>query len=68
LKLFKRSGKARKKWRRKAWLVYPNKTRIVLESTGKPKHVPPWFCKELDSSIKQTFAVSKAMKEYGVPE
>jgi hypothetical protein len=50
LKLFNRTSKARNKWRRKAWLVDPNKTRIVFQVMEKREHVPPWLDKKLDQS------------------
>jgi hypothetical protein len=59
-------GKAKQKWRKKAWLVNPNKTKIILVATAsrKPKHVPPWIHKELDPSVKDLFAMSNIRKEY----
>jgi hypothetical protein len=40
MRLLRRTAKAKKKWRRKAWLVdHLSKTRIVLLSTEKPGHV-----------------------------
>ncbi len=48
MKLFRRTGKAKKKWRGRAWLVDPRKTKLTLmtsDSTVKPKHVPPWIYK-----------------------
>jgi hypothetical protein len=68
MKLFRRMGKAKKKWRRKAWLADPNKTRIIFESTTRPKHVPPWIFKEPDQSVRELLASSRIRKEYGLPK
>jgi hypothetical protein len=70
MQLFKRSGKARKKWHRKAWLIDPNRTIITLVSTAtsRPKHVPPWVYKrELDPSIQEMYAMSSIRKQYCTP-
>jgi len=50
LKLFDKTGKARKKWRTRAMLVDPHKTRIRLAPTVKPRRIPPWVYKSLQSS------------------
>lgn len=42
MKLFRRKGNARKKWRTRALLVDPHRTRIILELSTKPRRVPPW--------------------------
>jgi len=57
MKLFKRSGKAKKKWQSKGLLVDPHKTRIILRACSgvKPKHVPSWMYKKLES-LSKTFA------------
>jgi hypothetical protein len=68
MKLFNKTGKAQKKWHRKALFLNLSKTRIVLVAAPrpKPKHVPSWIAKKgLDSSIKQGFEVSSIRKEYG---
>jgi hypothetical protein len=68
MKLFNRTGKAQKNWRRKALFLNLSKTRIVLVAAPrlKSKHVPSWIVKkELDSSIKQVFEMSSVRKEYG---
>jgi|GEM_PF-3133509 len=51
---FKRSN-AQKKWHDKAWLVNPNKTKIVLVANAGPKrkHVPPWIFRQLDNSASE---------------
>jgi hypothetical protein len=68
MKLFNRTGKAQKKWHRKALFLNLSKTRIVLVAAprSKPKQVPSWIAKkELDSSIRQVFEMSGVRKEYG---
>ena len=47
---FKRN-KAQKKWHDKAWMVNPNKTKIILVANAAPKrkHVPPWIFRQLDT-------------------
>jgi hypothetical protein len=55
MKLFNKIGKVRKKWRRKAWLVDPTKTKTILVATAsqKQRHVPPWiYDKESDRSVE----------------
>jgi hypothetical protein len=44
MNLFKRDN-TRKKWHEKAWMVNPNKTKIILAATAvsERKHVPPWI-------------------------
>jgi len=54
MKLFSKMGKAKKRWRRKAWLVNPNRTKIILVgiASKKRKHVPPWiYNKEPDPCL-----------------
>lgn len=65
MKLFKRDN-ARKKWHKKAWMVDPNKTKIILIATAGPKrkHVPPWIFRELDTSIQDMYASSKVRMQY----
>lgn len=49
MNLLKRDN-ARKKWRDRAWMVNPNKTKIILVADAvapKRKHVPPWVFKQL---------------------
>jgi len=60
MKLFKRD-KAIKKWHKKAWMVNPSKTKIVLVAAAAPKrkHVPPWILRDLDTSIQDMYARSK---------
>jgi GTPase SAR1 family protein len=68
MKLFNRTGKAQKKWHRKALFLNLGKTRIVLVPAArpKPKHVQSSVLKkEFDSSIKQVFEMSSIRKEYG---
>ena len=60
MQLFNRSGKAEKKWHRKALFLNSSKTRVVLVAKARPKpkktntilvkrpksrHVPPWMYK-----------------------
>jgi hypothetical protein len=46
--LFNRTSKGIKKWKAKAMLSDPHKTKIIIELTeGKQRHVPPWVYKEL---------------------
>lgn len=65
MRLLRRAGKAKKKWRRKAWLVDPSKTKIVFVFTDKSRHVPPWVCKEPDPSMREALWMSNVRKEYG---
>ena len=78
MRLFRRAGRARNKWRRQAWLVDPNRTRIIIvkESekplseeciTEKLRRVPSWVGRELDPSIRDILWMSNVRKEYGVP-
>jgi hypothetical protein len=70
MRLFKNTGKAKKKWRRKAWLINPGKTKITIVDTAsrRVKHMPPWiYNRELDPSIKELFTVSNVRKEYCDP-
>jgi hypothetical protein len=48
MKLFHRKEKAEKKWRRRAWMINYEKTRIILvtDNNVRPKHVPPWICRK----------------------
>lgn len=47
---FKRNN-AQKKWHDKAWMVNPNKTKIIFvaNTVPKKKHVPPWIFRQLDT-------------------
>jgi hypothetical protein len=67
MKLFSKMGKAKKRWRRKAWLVNPNRTKIILVgiASKKRQHVPPWiYNKEPDPSFRDLFSISNIRKEY----
>lgn len=61
------------KWHKRAWMINPNKTRIVFvtEAMPKRKHVPPpWIFREIgknDSSIQDTCALNKDGIEYDSP-
>jgi len=48
LRLFKRKGKAVKKWRSKAWSIDPKKTNltIILKKEKLSQQVPPWIYKK----------------------
>jgi hypothetical protein len=65
MELFNRTGKATKKWHRKAWMVNPHKTKIILLATDslKPKHVPPWIFRKLNPSIKEMQRVPRSNAE-----
>ena len=65
MKLFKRD-KTIKKWHKKAWMVDPRTTRIVLVPAAAPKrkHVPPWIYRELDNSIQEMYARSNVRMQY----
>jgi len=52
LRLFWRKGNAKKKWRLRARLVDPHKTKIILELTAKPRHVPPWVYGKIEYACK----------------
>ena len=68
MNLFKRDN-AKKRWRKKAWMVNPNKTKIILVATAVPKrkHVPPWIYRQLDTSIQDMYAWSKIRMQYCSP-
>ena len=55
MQLFKKLGRARKKWHTKALLIDPHKTRILIVSAcDEPTHVPPSMQKiEPDSPAKE---------------
>jgi hypothetical protein len=70
MKLFNKTGKAKKKWHRKALMVNPNRTKIIFVATAAPKrkHVPPWiYRKELDPSFKDLLSMSNIRKQYCGP-
>ena len=69
MKLFNKVGKAKKKWRSKAWIVDCHKTKLtIMSSTSiKPKHVPPWIYRKLQSSINDTPANSNLGKDWETP-
>jgi hypothetical protein len=45
MKLFSGKEKAEKKWRKRAWMVDSEKTRIIFDTADslRPKRVPPWI-------------------------
>jgi hypothetical protein len=45
MKLSHRKDEAEKKWRRRAWIINYEKTRIIFvtDSSARPKRVPPWI-------------------------
>ena len=65
MNLFKRD-KTIKKWHKKAWMVDPRKTKIVLVAAAAPrrKHVPPWIFRKLDTSIQDMYAWSNVRMQY----
>jgi hypothetical protein len=65
MNLFKRD-KAIKRWHKKAWMVDPSKTKIVLVAAAAPrrKHVPPWIFRKLDTSIQDMYAWSNVRMQY----
>lgn len=69
MQLFKKLGKARKKWHRKALLIDPNKTRIlIVGACVEPKHVPSWMQRtEPDSPAKELLSLAKNNKEFLEP-
>lgn len=52
LNLFWRKGKAKERWRVRAMLVDPHKTRITLGLTKKTKRLPPWVYRRFVKSPK----------------
>jgi len=52
LNLFWRKGKAKERWRVRAMLVDPHKTRITLGFTRRTKRLPPWVYKRFAESPK----------------
>jgi hypothetical protein len=68
MNLFKRDN-ARKKWHKKAWMINPNKTKLILVATAGPKrkHVPPWIFRELNTSIQDMYAMSKVRMQHCSP-
>jgi hypothetical protein len=68
MELFSRIRKAECKWHRKAWLVDPNKTKMILAGTApqKPRHAPSGLKgRRLDPSMKWLFSISNTREEYG---
>jgi hypothetical protein len=47
LTLFGKARNAKKKWRTKALLVDPHKTRIFFEFTVRQKRSPPWIYRKV---------------------
>jgi hypothetical protein len=47
MKLFGRAGRARMKWRSRAMLVDPHKTKITLAVATKARRLPPWVYRDL---------------------
>lgn len=58
MRLSRRREKAKEKWHIKALFVDPSKTKIVLETIGKPKkpgkprRLPQWLIKKLNHSVE----------------
>jgi hypothetical protein len=53
--------KAIKKWHRKALMIDPKKTTLLLLESGdaKPKHVPPWVQKrEVSPAVREFFSLA----------
>ena len=44
--LFSRKGRAARKWRARARMIDPKKTRLILVGNSDAKHVPSWFYRE----------------------
>ena len=65
MNLFNRP-KTMKKWRKKAWLIDPNKTKITLipSASSRKKHVPAWVYRNLDPSIENMYAMSIIRMQY----
>lgn len=68
MKLFRRSRKAKKKWRSKAMFIDLHKTKVIIThsktSEKKPKQVPSWVFRKLDPSIADIFARSNVRNQY----
>jgi hypothetical protein len=49
-----------KKWHRKAWMIDPKKTILVLDTGyATSEHVPPWiYKKELSQDVKEFLHLS----------
>jgi hypothetical protein len=49
-----------KKWHRKAWMIDPKKTTLVLDSGyARLEHIPPWIHKrELSQDVKDFLSQS----------
>jgi len=52
---------AEKKWHRKAWMVNPNKTRVIFSGKAnvKPKRMLSWVLKDLNASPKNDRLLQK---------
>ncbi len=50
MNLFHRAGRGMAKWRSRAMLVDPHKTKINLAPASKPRRLPPWVYRNLQAS------------------
>jgi len=69
MKLFNKVRKAKKKWRSKAWIVDCHKTKltIMFSTSIKPKHVPPWIYRKLQTSINNAVENSNLSRDWETP-
>lgn len=52
MNLFHRAERGMVKWRSRAMLVDPHKTKIILAPASKPRRLPSWVYKGLQASSK----------------
>jgi hypothetical protein len=72
MKLFARSKNGKKRWREKALLINPHKTRLILVA-GKRQttlhHSPPWIYKRLEDLARSVNVPdSELLREISMPE
>ena len=72
MKLFTRSKNGKKRWREKALLINPHKTRLILVA-GKRQttlhHSPPWIYKKLENLARSVNVPdSELLREISMPE
>ena len=72
MKLFARSKNGKKRWREKALLINPHKTRLILVA-GKRQttlhHSPPWIYKKLENLARSVNVPgSELLREISMPE
>jgi len=72
MKLFTRSKNGKKRWREKALLINPHKTRLILVA-GKRQtplpHSPPWIYKKLENLARNVNVPdSELLREISMPE